>query len=114
MFGMGFGEILLVVILAIIFLGPEKLPGTLIQIAKFFRTVKKNLTEAKDTIDRELDIAQMKQEALSLKQSVTKITDDTKEEITAPSREVKDLFADINKPLDEEEKAKTKDHEKKL
>ncbi len=35
MFGMGFMEIILIAIVAIIALGPEKLPGTMVQIAKF-------------------------------------------------------------------------------
>jgi len=99
MFGMGFGEILIVVILAIIFLGPEKLPDALIQMAKFFRTIKKNLIEAKESIDQEINIAQMKQEALSFKQNITKIANEAKEETAIGGREIKDLFGDLNTPI---------------
>lgn len=41
MFGMGFFEILVVLIVAIIFLGPEKFPQAVVDIVKFFRAVKK-------------------------------------------------------------------------
>ena len=43
MFGMGFTEILIILIIAILFLGPDKLPGTLVDIAKFFRNVKSRI-----------------------------------------------------------------------
>ena len=114
MFGMGFGEILLVVILAIIFLGPDKLPDALINMAKFFKNVKRHLTEAKDTIDRELNIVEMKKEAMQLKQNMTKITDDTKTDFMSSSREVKDLFADLNKQIEDKNDESTKKLGKEL
>ena len=40
MFGMGFSEVLVIAIIAIIFLGPEKLPDAMVKVAKFFKTVK--------------------------------------------------------------------------
>ncbi len=42
MFGMGFFELLVVLVVAIIFLGPEKFPKALVDIVKCFRAVKKN------------------------------------------------------------------------
>ena len=40
MFGMGITEILLIAIVAIIALGPEKLPDAMVQIAKFINKFK--------------------------------------------------------------------------
>ena len=51
MFGMGFTEILLIAIVAILFLGPDKLPGAMVEIAKFIKNAKKALTSAKESID---------------------------------------------------------------
>ncbi|WP_100998245.1 Sec-independent protein translocase protein TatB [Helicobacter pylori] len=64
MFGMGFFEILVVLIVAIIFLGPEKFPQAVMDIVKFFRTVKKTLNDAKDTLDKEINIEEIKKETL--------------------------------------------------
>ncbi|GAA8419701.1 Sec-independent protein translocase protein TatB [Helicobacter pylori] len=64
MFGMGFFEILVVLIVAIIFLGPEKFPQAVVDIVKFFRAVKKTLNDAKDTLDKEINIEEIKKEAL--------------------------------------------------
>ena len=40
MFGMGFLEIFLVLIVAIIALGPEKLPTAAVEVVKFFKKFK--------------------------------------------------------------------------
>lgn len=73
MFGMGFMEIFLILIVGIIALGPEKLPGALVEVAKFFKKIKGEINDAKSTIDRELDLSQMKQDAQQLKDSVSNI-----------------------------------------
>lgn len=73
MFGMGFMEIFLVLIVAIIALGPEKLPGALVDAAKFFKKIKGEISDAKSSIDKELDLSSMKQDAQELKASVSNI-----------------------------------------
>ncbi len=74
MFGMGFMEIFLVLIVGIIALGPEKLPSALVDIAKFFKKFKSGIDEAKATIDSELKISEMKQQAEEFKASVGDVT----------------------------------------
>ncbi len=64
MFGMGFFEILVVLVVAIIFLGPEKFPQAVVDVVKFFRVVKKTLNDAKDTLDKEINIEEIKKETL--------------------------------------------------
>lgn len=70
MFGMGFTEILLIAIIAVIALGPEKLPGTMVQIAKFINKFKNSLADAKSTLDNELNISEMKSEANKFKSQI--------------------------------------------
>ncbi len=67
MFGMGIGEILLIAVIAVLFLGPDKLPETMVSIAKFFRSVKGTVNTAKATIEEEMKFSEMKQEALAYK-----------------------------------------------
>ncbi len=71
MFGMGFFEILMIAVVAIIFLGPEKLPKALVDMAKFFRAVKKTMDEAKESLEREVNLSKIKEEALAYKNSLT-------------------------------------------
>ncbi len=74
MFGMGFMEIFLVLIVAIIALGPEKLPSAVVDIAKFFKKIKSGLDDAKSTIDNELNISEMKKQAEDFKASVSDVS----------------------------------------
>ena len=74
MFGMGFMEIFLVLMVAIIALGPEKLPTAVVDIAKFFKKFKSGIDDAKATIDNELNISEMKQQANDFKASVGDVT----------------------------------------
>jgi len=67
MFGMGIGEIFLIAIIAVLFLGPEKLPSTMVEIAKFFRSVKGTVNSARATLEEEMNFSEMKQEALNYK-----------------------------------------------
>ena len=70
MFGMGFMEILLVAIIAIIALGPDKLPTAMVEIAKFLKKFKSGIDDAKSTLDSELNISDMKSEASKFKAQI--------------------------------------------
>lgn len=67
MFGMGFMEIFLIAIIAIIALGPEKLPTAMVEVAKFIKKFKSGVEDAKSTLDNELNISEMKNEANKFK-----------------------------------------------
>ncbi|ADR33265.1 twin-arginine translocation protein, TatB subunit [Sulfuricurvum kujiense DSM 16994] len=71
MFGMGIGEIFLIIIIAILFLGPDKLPSTMVEIAKFFRSVKSTVNSARATLEEEMKFSEMKEEALNYKKELT-------------------------------------------
>lgn len=90
MFGMGFFEILMVAVVAIIFLGPEKLPKALVDVAKFFKAVKKTMDEAKDSIEREVNISKIKEEALAYKNSITQDIQTLSKDL-----ELKDIHLDL-------------------
>jgi sec-independent protein translocase protein TatB len=78
MFGIGFTELVLISIIAILFLGPDKLPGALVEMAKFIKSVKKTIGEAKSSLEEEMKISDLKEEALSYKKQLTDATDELK------------------------------------
>ena len=115
MFGIGFTEILLISIIAILFLGPDKLPEAMVQIAKFFKSVKKTVNDAKSSLEEEMKIADLKEEALSYKQKLDSTTSelqgfknitmdeildepDVIEEKPSSATAVKGAYADEGKP----------------
>lgn len=76
MFGLGFMEILLIAIVAIIFLGPDKLPGAMVDIAKFIKSVKNAITDAKQSLNEEVDLDELKREALGYKEQLDKVNEE--------------------------------------
>ena len=70
MFGLGFSEILIIAVIAILFLGPDKLPSAMVDIAKFFRQVKKTVGSVKDSLEEEINVSEIKQEALAYKKEL--------------------------------------------
>ncbi len=78
MFGIGFTELILISIIAILFLGPDKLPQTMVEIAKFIKSVKKTVGDAKSSLEEEMKIADLKDEALSYKQQLDDATSELK------------------------------------
>ena len=74
MFGMGFTEILLIAVVAILFLGPDKLPDAMVSIAKFIKSAEKAIGDAKNAIDDEMKIAELKEEAMGYKEKLDAAT----------------------------------------
>ncbi len=60
MFGIDLGSFIVILIVAIIFLGPDKFPEAMVQIVKFWRTLKSGVQDAKDTLQKEIDVAELK------------------------------------------------------
>ncbi|WQZ64951.1 Sec-independent protein translocase protein TatB [Helicobacter pylori] len=111
MFGMGFFEILVVLVVAIIFLGPEKFPQAVVDIVKFFRAVKKTLNDAKDTLDKEINIEEIKKETLeyqklfenkveSLKGVKIEELEDAKVTAEKEIKSIQDLMQDYKRSLE--------------
>lgn len=78
MFGMDLGELLVIAIIAVLFLGPDKLPGAMVEIAKFFKNTKNVINSVKDSFEEELNVKSMKDEALAYKQELLTATDNVK------------------------------------
>jgi sec-independent protein translocase protein TatB len=76
MFGIGFTELMLIAIVAILFLGPDKLPQTLVDIAKFFKSVKRTINDAKNSFEEEIRVADLKKEALEYKKKLEETTNE--------------------------------------
>ncbi|MGL2439270.1 Sec-independent protein translocase protein TatB [Helicobacter pylori] len=111
MFGMGFFEILVVLVVAIIFLGPEKFPQAVVDMVKFFRAVKKTLNDAKDTLDKEINIEEIKKETLeyqklfenkveSLKGVKIEELEDAKVTAEKEIKSIQDLMQDYQRSLE--------------
>ncbi|CAM3941934.1 Sec-independent protein translocase protein TatB [Arcobacter cloacae] len=112
MFGMGFMEIFLIAIVAIIALGPDKLPTAMVEIAKFINKFKNGLADAKTTLDNELNISEMKAEANKFKSQI----EETKASLSMDSKidlGLNDILNDDVKSSTNEKKVETQIVEEK-
>jgi sec-independent protein translocase protein TatB len=102
MFGMGFSEILLVAVIAILFLGPDKLPEAMVQVAKFFKSFKSSINEAKSTIEQEVRMQDLKEEALEYKKKLEGAATTVKKELSFDElEEIKSSTKDISESIKE-------------
>ncbi|WP_104697000.1 MULTISPECIES: Sec-independent protein translocase protein TatB [unclassified Helicobacter] len=112
MFGFSIFEVLIVVVVAIIFLGPDKLPKLIVDVAKFFKVVKKTINEAKETFDKELQISEIKKEALEYKEQFTStISDTTKDMKLQDINTMFDDYKDVEETKEKIEDAPSPSHQ---
>ncbi|MBN1838700.1 MAG: Sec-independent protein translocase subunit TatB [Campylobacterales bacterium] len=109
MFGLGFSEILVIAIIAILFLGPEKLPDAMVKGAKFFKSFKNSINDVKSSFEQEMKIQELKEEALTYKKKLDEaatsakkvITFDELEEIKKTTQGVTDSLKELENSVKE-------------
>ena len=107
MFGMSFAEIMIIAVIGVLFLGPDKLPSTMVQIAKFFKSFKGSINDAKSSFEQEIKIQELKEETLEYKKKLDSaatsmrktVTFDELEEIKSSTAGVTDTFKDIKESM---------------
>jgi sec-independent protein translocase protein TatB len=118
MFGMGFTEIMIIAVIAILFLGPEKLPSAMVDIAKFFRSAKRTINSVKDSLEQEMNVSEIKQEALAYKKELLDASNEVKKatdisDVTANLSTLGDnIMDDIEDDIEDETDTEVKKAEK--
>ncbi|EAJ6871552.1 Sec-independent protein translocase subunit TatB [Campylobacter coli] len=90
---MSFGEIIVILIVAILVLGPDKLPEAIVQIAKVLKALKRNIDDAKSSIEKEIRINDLKEEAKKYKDEFSSTNENIRKKLSF--EEFDDLKRDI-------------------
>ncbi|ELL5485427.1 Sec-independent protein translocase subunit TatB [Campylobacter coli] len=90
---MSFGEIIVILIVAILVLGPDKLPEAIVQIAKILKALKRNIDDAKSSIEKEVCINDLKEEAKKYKDEFSSANENIRKKLSF--EEFDDLKRDI-------------------
>ena len=88
MLDIGFSEFLFIIIIAIIVLGPDKLPEALKTTGRFIGKIKRMWKDATADIRKEIELEEMKEEMKKYKEELEKL-----------QRKVNDDIGEINKGL---------------
>ncbi|EAH6445551.1 Sec-independent protein translocase subunit TatB, partial [Campylobacter jejuni] len=78
---------------AILVLGPDKLPEAIVQIAKILKAVKRNIDDAKSSIEKEIRINDLKEEAKKYKDEFSSTNENIRKKLSF--EEFDDLKRDI-------------------
>ncbi|UYM15670.1 Sec-independent protein translocase protein TatB [Endozoicomonas euniceicola] len=62
MFDMGFGEIIIIVLMALVVMGPERLPQAIRLILRWVYYLKQTASTLKETVEQELNIDEIKKD----------------------------------------------------
>lgn len=82
MFGIGFSEFLVILIIAVIALGPEKLPSAIVTAAKYFKMLRSAINEAKSSFESEIKLDELRKDAQNFKSDFTDMAQDTRKKLT--------------------------------
>ena len=91
MFGLGFTEILLIAVVALLFIGPDKLPDTMKTIARTLGKAKRAFDDTKDTIQNELRVDDLREEALGYKSQIEKAKNDLSAFKNVANKEIEEV-----------------------
>ena len=76
MFGLGFTEILLIAVVALLFIGPDKLPDTMKTIARSLGKLKRMVDDTKSTLEEELRVDDLRQEVMQYRAELDRAKND--------------------------------------
>ncbi|MDR1614515.1 MAG: Sec-independent protein translocase protein TatB [Campylobacteraceae bacterium] len=102
MFGIGFFEFIIISIVIIIFLGPDKLPEALMKVIKIFKNVSKTIHEAKSAIEEEINLEELKEDSKKYRALLEKNTDEIKNSFSFEELEnLKSNATEVNSAINE-------------
>jgi Tat protein translocase TatB subunit len=90
--GMGFGEILLILLIALIFVGPHRIVGVSRSLGKLFYNIRKTTSDMTSQITKEID-----EDTKSLKETASQISKEIQEQKKVVSSAAAELSAGIQK-----------------
>ncbi|CAM3678636.1 Sec-independent protein translocase protein TatB [Castellaniella denitrificans] len=107
MFDVSFSELMLIGVIALIVIGPERLPKVARTVGHLLGRAQRYVNEVKSDIQKEMDLKeigdikhQMEDAARSVQSSMTSSVDDLKAAVTQPSQAIKDTLDQARQALD--------------
>ena len=95
MFDIGFWELVLISVVALVVLGPERLPVAIRSVSKFVRTAKTMANSVKDELSQELKIQELQD---NLRKAEKMGMKDLSPELQSSIEELKKAAQDVQRP----------------
>ncbi|BCV68090.1 Sec-independent protein translocase protein TatB [Shewanella carassii] len=104
--GIGFMELLLIGVLGLVVLGPERLPVAVRSITGWIRAMKRMANSVKDELEQELKIEQLHAD---LKKAESKGLSNLSPELQESIDQLKEAAQSVNRPYQVEDTARTQE-----
>jgi sec-independent protein translocase protein TatB len=101
MFDIGFSELLVIGVVALIVIGPEKLPRVARTVGVLAGRLQRYVSDVKADINREIELEELRKMRDSMQQAASDMQSSFQNEVNKTEAELNQTAADLNKTVDE-------------
>ncbi len=95
MFDIGFSELMLIAVVALIVIGPEKLPKVARTVGHLFGRMQRYVNDVKADISREMALDDLRKLQSSMQDTVRSVEQSVNEEVRSAEAEMNQIAADV-------------------
>jgi sec-independent protein translocase protein TatB len=100
MFDVGFSEILVIAVVALIVIGPERLPKVARTLGHLFGRLQRYVAEVKADIDREMQMEELKKLQSSMQEAARSVEKTVSESARDTETQIKTVADDVEKTVE--------------
>ncbi|MBY0269770.1 MAG: Sec-independent protein translocase protein TatB [Burkholderiales bacterium] len=95
MFDIGFSELMVIAVVALIVIGPEKLPKVARTVGHLFGRMQRYVNDVKSDISREMALDDLRKLQSSMQDTVRSVEQSVNEEVRSAESEMNKIAADV-------------------
>jgi sec-independent protein translocase protein TatB len=99
MFDIGFSELLLIAVVALVVIGPERLPRVARTLGHLFGRLQRYVSQVKSDINREMDLAELQRARSEFESAANAFRQDVETNASQVEREIREAQASIDREL---------------
>jgi sec-independent protein translocase protein TatB len=101
MFDIGFSELLVIGVVALIVIGPEKLPRVARTVGVLAGRLQRYVSDVKADINREIELEELRKMRDSMQQAASEFQSSVQSEVSKTEAELNQTAADLNKTVED-------------
>jgi twin arginine-targeting protein translocase TatB len=101
MFDIGFSELLVIGVVALIVIGPEKLPRVARTVGVLAGRLQRYVSDVKADINREIELEELRKMRDSMQQAASDFQSSVQSEVSKTEAELNQTAADLNKTVED-------------
>ena len=99
MFDIGFSELVVIGVVALVVIGPERLPRVARTLGHLFGRLQRYVTQVKSDINREMDLTELKRARSEFESAANAFKQDVESNATTVEREIRETQSQIDREM---------------